>query len=157
MEMINFWFLAGQKKKKKEKKIIQSYSKKTKQNKKLQPLGDVKGNRLVYVSRNCSELALGRKKTVEGCFCRNYTTRTMKIWLPLQFFHCCFLYGEWIVCPEVMNFGKGLLVLNPSAIHTSPKFTHVRGIVKTTSSQPAVLRSRLCTTWVWVFSVLKLT
>lgn len=50
-------------------------------------------------------------------------------------FFCCF-DGEGIVCsdPEVMYFGKGLLVLNPSAIHTSPKFTHVGCILKTTSS-----------------------
>lgn len=37
------------------------------------------------------------------------------------------------VCSEVMNFGKVLLVLNPSAIHTSPRFTHFGCIVKATS------------------------
>lgn len=73
-----------------KRRIIQSNSKENK-TQKPQPLGDVKGNRVVYVSKNCSELALGRKKNSRMLLLLKLHHKDYE---NLQFFCCCFLDRE---------------------------------------------------------------
>lgn len=88
---------------------------------------------MVYVSKNCSELALGRKKNSRRMLLLELHHKDYENLAPLALLSLLVFIWGMNSLSEVMNFGKGFLLQNPSAIHTSPKFTYVGCIVKATS------------------------